>query len=363
MPEELVISGTIIYGNEFEVIEGYLCIKENTITEIGVDTAVDADITGLVAPSFVNAHVHVGDSIIKDPPITDLDSLVKPPWGLKHQILRSASVLELKDAIYQTIEDMIATGTCTFCDFREGGVAGASVLTGVLEEFEGITGIIMGRAEEPDRFKSGELEALLGICSGIGMSGVNDVPPDVIEDAAGITRRAGKMFAIHAGEKDISDISGAISMNPDFVVHMTCATESDIRHLDEAGVPVVVCPRSNFVTGVGAPDRPPIKRMLAMGIQVAVGTDNVMLNSANMFSEMEFLTKVYGLDDRQVFMMCTLNGAKMLGLDQHVGSIIEGKQAKLMVLDEGSSNLSNSSNLMGSLVRRGRPDDIIAIIK
>jgi len=87
------------------------------------------------------------------------------------------------------------------------------------------------------------------------------------------------------------------------------------------------------------------------------------LNSVNMFSEMEVLSKVYGLEDRQVFKMCTLNGAKILGLDQDLGSILEGKKAKLMVLDDGSPNLSNSSDLVSSLVRRGRPDDIIAIIK
>jgi cytosine/adenosine deaminase-related metal-dependent hydrolase len=363
MSTEIIISGTIIYSDDFEVIEGYLCIKDQKITEIGTDTAVDADMTGLIAPCFVNAHTHIGDSIVKDPPITDLDRLVKPPFGLKHQMLRSASVQELQNAICGTLEDMIATGTCTFCDFREGGLEGTSILNDILSGFEGVTGLVLSRAEEPENPKPGEIDRLLEVSSGIGMSGVNDVPMSIIEECVKAAHSKGKMFAIHAGEKDTSDISAAIGLSPDFIVHMTNASESDIRHLYEADIPAVICPRSNFITGVGAPNRPPIKSMLDSGVTVAVGTDNVMLNSVNMFSEMEVLSKVYGLEDRQVFKMCTLNGAKILGLDQDSGSILEGKKAKLMVLDDGSPNLSNSSYLVSSLVRRGRPDDIIAIIE
>jgi len=159
-----------------------------------------------------------------------------------------------------------------------------------------------------------------------------------------------------------SDIPEAIGLKPDFIVHMTYAGDTHIKDLADACIPVVVCPRSNFVTRVGSPQRPPIQKMLDMGITVGVGTDNVMLNSVNMFSEMEFLSKVYRLDDRQVFKLCTLNGAKILGTDEDIGSIVDGKQATIMVMDDESPNLSNSSDPVASLVRRGRPDDIKAII-
>jgi len=88
----------------------------------------------------------------------------------------------------------------------------------------------------------------------------------------------------------------------------------------------------------------------------------VMLNSVNMFSEMKFLSKVYRLEDRQECKLCTLNGAKILGTDKDKGSIVDRKQATIMVLDSESPNLSNSSDPIASLVSRGRPDDIKAII-
>ncbi len=360
--EELIISGTIVYGDEFEPIEGYLCIKDNLIREVGTDSRVDAQLTGLVAPCFVNAHTHIGDSVLKDPPVSDLDSIVKPPHGLKHRVLNNTPKNILKDAMSRTLEDMVLSGTCMFCDFREGGIKGASILSELLGTFKNITGMVMGRPGMPDELIVGELDKLLGTGSGLGFSGVNDVPYHILEEAVHTAHDAGKLFAIHAGEKDTSDIPGAIGLEPDFIVHMTYAGDAHIKDLADAHIPAVVCPRSNFVTGVGSPRRPPIQKMLDMGITVGVGTDNVMLNSVNMFSEMEFLSKVYRLDDRQVFKLCTLNGAKILGTDKDIGSIVDGKHATIMVLDDESPNLSNSSDPVASLVRRGRPDNIKAMI-
>jgi cytosine/adenosine deaminase-related metal-dependent hydrolase len=366
MCNEHVISGTIFYGDEPRLIEGYLCVKDGIITEVGTDSAVDATLDGLVTPCFINAHTHIGDSIIKDPPLSDLDSLVRPPNGLKHRVLGESLAVDLKDAMHRTLNDMIRTGTCAFCDFREGGIEGASMLADALTTptyaTGGLKGLIMGRPQHPERPGKDEFDALVEVCNGIGMSGVNDVPFEVLQIASRVARRAGKLFAIHGGEKDISDISKSIELEPDFIVHMTHASEAHIKQLVDADIPAVVCPRSNFVTRVGSPARPPIARMLEMGVTVAAGTDNVMLNSANMFSEMEFLSKVYGLEDRQVFNICTLNGARVLGLAEQLGSIQEGKQAKIMVLDKRSSNLSNSHNMLASFVRRGRPDDIKTII-
>jgi cytosine/adenosine deaminase-related metal-dependent hydrolase len=195
------------------------------------------------------------------------------------------------------------------------------------------------------------------------MSGANDVSSQVLEETVDIVRRAGKIFSIHAGEKDASDIPMAIELRPDFLVHMTHAQKNDLSAISDADIPVVVCPRSNLITGVGSLTHPPIQKMLDMDIIVGVGTDNVMLNSVNMFAEMEFLSKVYRLDDEQVFKMCTLYGATLLGLDQDIGSIMENKQANIMVLNNRSSNLSNSHNLLASIVRRGRPDDIVKIVR
>ena len=345
---EQTLKGTIILGDEFEPVDGYIIIENGIIKNIE-ESRVSTDT--IIAPCFVNAHTHIGDSVIKDPPRIPLAELVQPPFGLKHRILKETSHDALVGSMKASIADMIKTGTCAFADFREGGMAGVLALKEALNNSK-IEVRIFGRP-------LGREMDFLDSCDGTGLSSTNDLEIDLIKDVVTHTRKKGKKFAIHAGEREPSDISCSLELEPDFLIHMTHAADKDIKAVAAANIPVVVCLRSNLITGSGLP---PIKKMLDEGILVAAGTDNVMLNSVNMFSEMEFLARINIFDDRQVFKLCTLNGAKILGLDKESGSIKKGKKARLMILTKESYNMQGIRNPLSSLVRRARPDDIIGII-
>jgi cytosine/adenosine deaminase-related metal-dependent hydrolase len=345
---EQTLQGTIIYGDDFEPVDGLITIEDGIIKDIE-EKKINADT--IIAPCFVNAHTHIGDSVIKDPPYIPLAELVQPPNGLKHRILAQTSTGDLVASMKSTIQDMIRTGTCAFMDFREGGVAGVNALNDSLSGSH-IEARSFGRPVDNDM-------SYLDSCDGTGLSSTSDIDNDVIQEIVRHTKGKGKKFAIHAGERDQSDILPAIGLEPDLLIHLTHVDKKKIKLIHEARIPVVVCLRSNFITGSGLP---PIKKMLDEGIVVAAGTDNVMLNSVNMFSEMEFLAKTAIFDDRQVFKLCTLNGAKVSGIDSELGSIITGKKARLMVLNKKSNNMQGIRNPLSSLVRRARPDDIIRII-
>ncbi|WP_292485970.1 amidohydrolase family protein [Methanohalobium sp.] len=367
MSGEQVISGTILAGDELELIDGYICIKEGVIKEIGEEKR---ETDNIIAPCFVNAHTHIGDSVFKDPPLgryrgyrleRDLDLLVKPPDGLKHQILHRTSYNKLVESMKSSIKDMINTGTGAFADFRESGVTGIQALKEAIDDTN-IDNIILGRptdTEGPESNAISEIDRILKNTKGLGISGVNDMDMKLLEKISDYTRKNKGLFAIHAGEKQRSDISEALSLKPDLMVHLTHANRQDLKDVSDENIPVVACPRSNFTTGVGMP---PVADMLEEEINVAIGTDNVMLNSVNMFAEMETLSKLFGIEDRQVFKMCTLKGATALGLEK-TGSIQEGNLASLMVLNGKSNNLSNINNPVSGIVRRGRPDDILSIIR
>ena len=362
---EQMIPGTIIAGPELEPIEGYICVKNGIVTEIGEERTYSPNI---IAPCFVNAHTHLGDSVLKDPPLgkvsnfrtqKDLDSLVKPPDGLKHRILRETPYKTLIECIRRSLFDMIETGTCAFADFREGGVVGVAALNKALEGLE-LRSMVLGRPAEPElplQVVLAEVKRVLLHSRGLGMSGANDLDIELLEEIVTCTRDLKKFFAIHAGEKDRSDIEKALSLEPDLLIHMTNATRRDLDNVADAGIPVVVCPRSNFITGAGMA---PITEMLDAGIRVAAGTDNVMLNSVNMFAEMEFMSKVFSIDDRQVFKICTLNGSFVMGPDSTC-SIEKGNKANLMILNGSSNNLSGIKNPISGIARRARPDDIISV--
>ncbi|MFP4654116.1 MAG: amidohydrolase family protein [Methanohalobium sp.] len=367
MSGEQVISGIILAGDELEPVDGYVCVKDGVIKEIGEEKR---ETDNIIAPCFVNAHTHIGDSVFKDPPLgkyrgyrleRDLDLLVKPPEGLKHQVLRRTPYEKLVECMRSSIQDMIATGTGAFADFRESGVMGIQALKEAVDNTN-IDNVILGRptnTDDPEKEVISEVDRILKNAHGIGISGANDMDMELLEAIDDYTRKSRKMFAIHSGEKDRSCISKALSLQPDLLVHLTHANRQDLKDVADENIPVVVCPRSNFTTGVGMP---PVTDMLEKGIDVSVGTDNVMLNSVNMFSEMEMLSKLFGIEDRQVFKMCTLKGATTLGLEK-TGPIQEGKSASLMILNGKSNNLSNINNPISGIVRRGRPDDILSIIR
>jgi cytosine/adenosine deaminase-related metal-dependent hydrolase len=177
-----------------------------------------------------------------------------------------------------------------------------------------------------------------------------------VDEVVRIARKEGKRIAIHAGEAGRDDIDGALALDPDILIHLSRAERSDLRDVAESGASVVVCPRSNLFTRAGLPD---VSSMLSLGINVCVGTDNIMINSTNIFREMELLSKALVRDDRQVFMMCTINGARALGMDERLGSVDPGKEARVMVFDRNSRNMRGSLNPLGSIVRRAEPSDII----
>jgi cytosine/adenosine deaminase-related metal-dependent hydrolase len=329
MPAELTISGPIIYGDDFELREGYVVVSGTTIKEIGFERC-DSGISGIICPAFVNAHAPVGDSIAKDLPYLPLRELVAPPDGLKHRILSAATPGEIADGMRSSLDDMRRTGTCHFIDFREGGAAGARLLRSVA----GDRATVLGRPAPGDTIGD-----VLGECDGVGISSTRDMPAETLQAIVENAKKSRKIVGIHAGELNRKDIKTAIDIMPDFLVHMTRATAPDIGRAADMGIPVVVCPRSNAMTGVGLP---PVKKMREAGVMLALGTDNVMLNSPDMLREMEWATKLFLHDDAYTLRMATLNGARLARLEKRKGSILPGKDADLLVFDAGSDTFKAS---------------------
>lgn len=369
--DEYLLSGSILCGEDFDVVEGYICIRDGVIVDVCEEPGrVDALAHGIILPAFVNAHTHLGDSVLKDPEITDIASLVRPPDGLKHRVLRKTGTHDLVHAMQASICDMVATGTCAFADFREGGLLGVLALMRAIDAAStfgcavAVDAVILGRpgggkgggevGAEGDGDGVDEIDSILELASGIGISSTNDYEGGVAAAIAGRTRRQGGVFAIHAGELDSTDIRDALELDPDLLIHLVHASRDDLRRVAGENIPVVVCIRSNLVTRVGIP---PVKEMLAQGLLVAAGTDNVMFNSVDIFSEMRFLSSLCQIDEGQVLRICTRAGALALGLN--CGVIESGMDARVTVLNKDSYNLSGAKNILRNVVRRARAGDIV----
>ncbi|MBT4081128.1 MAG: TRZ/ATZ family hydrolase [Gammaproteobacteria bacterium] len=122
-------------------------------------------------------------------------------------------------------------------------------------------------------------------------------------------------------------------------VHMTQLIESEIELLAARNVSVIHCPESNMKLASGFC---PVHKLMQAGVNVAVGTDGAASNNdLDLLGEMRtasLLAKgvagdATALTAHQSLQMATLNGARAVGLEQEIGSLLPGKAADLIAID------------------------------
>jgi len=149
-------------------------------------------------------------------------------------------------------------------------------------------------------------------------------------------------------------------MTPRLVsAHMTHLTDEEIAGYAEAGAHVVHCPESNLKLASGFC---PLQKLLDAGVNVALGTDGAASNNdLDMIGEMRtaaLLAKGVSGDAvagkaEAILRMATINGARALGLDDHIGSIETGKAADLIAVDMSQLETLPNYNPISTLVYAG----------
>ncbi|WP_042707537.1 amidohydrolase family protein [Methanobrevibacter wolinii] len=336
----------------------------------------------IVSPSFLNAHVHIGDSIIKDEGDgLSLDEMVKPPNGIKHKALENASDEEIIYSMKKSMWDMLHSGTSHFIDYREGGIEGVKLLRKASSDIP-INPIILGRdnsfyGDDPDlNMVRRNLRKLLKFADGVGLSGFGEISTEVAELITKECKKLGKISSIHTAESydcqvnsinktGFTEVKRGINAGFDQLVHCTNATEEDISELNKTNTNVVLCPRANATLNVGIP---PIDKIISGDIIPFIGSDNIMLNSPNILRDLEFslkLSRAYYrkyFNPKLFFEMVTVNPYKLKNLNHNLYSILgksiieKGSDAQLMV----SYQLSKNPYL--SIINRCNTQNILHIM-
>jgi 5-methylthioadenosine/S-adenosylhomocysteine deaminase len=139
-------------------------------------------------------------------------------------------------------------------------------------------------------------------------------------------------------------------------VHAVHLTDGEIALLAKHGASVAHCPSSNLKLASGFA---PVAKMAAAGINIAIGTDGAASNNRlDMFAETRLaalLAKAVARDAEALpahaaLHAATLGGAKALGLETRIGSIVAGKSADLAAVRLAGPELSPCYDALSQLV-------------
>ena len=357
-----IANGVILKGEDLIPSRENIVVDDGKIIEIGKESSegkiIDVD-GAVVCPSFINGHIHIGDSIIKDECYgLSLSEMVKPPNGVKHVALANASDDDLIEAMRSSMWQMLESGTTHFIDYREGGIKGVKLLKEASKDIP-IKPIILGRddsfyGEDPDLSKVRiAIRKLLKIADGIAPSGFGEITMDVAEIISEECEKAGKISSIHVAESEsnqieslnkygLSEIEKGVKADFSQLVHLTNPKNNDLELVKQSNQNAVVCPRANATLNVGVV---PLNDMVNLGLKPLLGTDNVMLNSPNMLRELEFSLKIMSvyhkgyIDPAELLKMATTNICKFMINDVVQKSMImENNFAEFNVFNSFSKN-------------------------
>jgi 5-methylthioadenosine/S-adenosylhomocysteine deaminase len=139
-------------------------------------------------------------------------------------------------------------------------------------------------------------------------------------------------------------------------VHAVHVTDNEIDTLARHGASVAHCPSSNLKLASGLA---PVAAMLARGVNVGIGTDGAASNNRlDLLEETRIaalLAKAVADDAQalpahQALAAATLGGARALGLEALVGSLVPGKFADLCAIGFGAPELAPCYDPVSHLV-------------
>lgn len=376
----VVIDPWTIYPN------GFVRVENGSIQEIGQGTPTGGGEirdygSGVIFPALINAHTHLELCALKGRISTHngfgfwVRELIEKRAQLGPKALVAASEVGIREMLASgcgAVGEISSLGL-TLEPVRESGLAGVW--------FREFLGDRVSDTQKWDSQPGGLQTSLAGHAP-------HTTSPDVLVEIKNRARGQNAPFSIHLAESDeeMSFLTTAQGCWKDFLlsrgidtaswglpvkspvrhlhaigildnrtilVHVLHANQADMNIIHESGAHVCLCPRSNAALHQRLPG---LDRMIRAGIRLCLGTDSLAsVSTLSMFDEMAFVSKSFPMAaPERIFQMATLGGAEALGLDNRMGTLAPGKQARLAYL---YIQPSKSSRVVETLVNNSEPDE------
>ena len=378
-----VIGGKILEHQDI-YIEGKLIKKIGENLKIEDDQFIDGE-NKLAVPGFVNAHTHLGMSLFRN----YADDMELMEW-LGEKIWPIEAKLNPEDVYIgslMSMAEMIKSGATTFCDMyfpiepvyramEEIGIRGA-ITRGMMDVEDG--SISIREHKEGYGKYNGALDGRVTLFP--GPHAIYTSSTEYLKEVNEVAKEYGGRINIHLSETqtEVRDSLEKYNMTPiEYVnslgllelptvaAHCVHITDEEIEIVKDKEFYPVYNPSSNLKLASGFT---PVKKLLANGLKVCLGTDGSSSNNnQNMLEEIHIasiVNKAVEMDPKavkaiEVLRMATINGAEALNIN--AGAIEEGRLADISIFDLNSLNFTPKNNLISALCYSASSEDIKTVI-
>lgn len=385
----LIKNTKLLSMTDSKIEEKDILIKDGKIEKIS-DNIEENDVKiidgtkTLTMPGLINCHTHVGMSLFRNfADDEDLQTwLNEKIWPLEDKLTKE----DVYIASMLSILEMIKTGTTTFADmyYLEDETIKAIKETGIRAQISrGLTDLADDGLDELKENVElfNKYNDLYMIDIGFGPHAIYTSNSKFLQKCSDTAKELNAPMHIHLAETKVEndDAIEKYNMTPTefmeknhifdqrtIAAHGVYLTDNDLKILANHDVSVIHCPSSNLKLGSGFLD---VTRLKNNGVNVALGTDSSASNNhLSMFKEMNMtslVSKIHNpknLNAYEVLEMATVNGAKALGLEDRIGTIEEGKDADIIIIDIDNINHTPNNNLISSLCYSTYESDVRDVI-
>lgn len=363
----IIKNGKVVIFENDDVVVKDVDLKIENGKIVKIDKKIEADENEkvidakekVVMPGMINTHCHSPMSIFRGTfeGVNLYTWLNEKIWPIEANLTEE----QVYDASMLSILEMISTGTICFNDHyfiseptrkavEESGIR--AILTRVMMDNDGEENSNK-RIEEFKKFYETRDKENDLITYSVSPHGLYTCSPKCLEQARKLALEYNLPVHVHFLESidEIEDIKNKHGQEAVYVLqkyfgdihtilaHGVKLTDKDIEILKNMDIGISHNPLSNLRLGCKIADT---TKYLKNGINVALGTDGQGSgNNLDMFEAMRTACLIQGgihenedrITSKESIKMATINGAKLLGLDNKIGSIEEGKDADLILID------------------------------
>lgn len=396
--DTLVLGGTVLTMEpDCEPIpDGAVAVSGSEIVAVGpaeelLDSAPTGDVIEagncIIMPGLVNTHSHLAMSLLRG----IADDLPLKTWLEKH-IWPAEAALMTRDTVRLGTElaaaEMLLGGVTTsadmyFFDDEVGKVLAEAGMRGVVAE--SVIDFPTPRCQTVDEMidKQRELAEMFRdhplITPAVGTHSPYTVSAGNLAREAELAEELDIPLHIHLSEtlweveklleeKGVSPVGylaelGVLNERT-VAAHCVHVSPDDISILAELGVGVSHNPVSNLKLGSGIA---PVPAMLDAGVSVGLATDGPASNNTlNILRDLQLTALLHkgvtgeptALPADVMLRMATLDGARVLGLDDRIGTLTEGKQADIICVSTEPLNAVPLFEPFSHMVYAARAADV-----